>query len=135
LLGRRLPGDLRERPAPVGRRCCAHARSAALSGVSKQAIATAAKFLEARGYATIGPESPGSRLKALTLTPKGRTARDSYEHRVRMTEQRWRDHFGADTMSRLHERLQALPPLDGVEPPPTAGVHASPDPTRSRTSR
>ena len=47
-----------------------------LSGVSKEAIAMAMKRLEASGLALVQSKTKGKRVKALTLTAKGRQARD-----------------------------------------------------------
>jgi DNA-binding MarR family transcriptional regulator len=42
-----------------------------LVGVSKESIAMSLSFLEKHSYAVVEPESPGSRVKVLVLTPKG----------------------------------------------------------------
>ncbi len=79
-----------------------------LASVSKEAIAMSVSFLEKRGYATVMPESPGSRLKVLVLTPKGRHAQDSYRELSRAIEDRWQGHFGKDAIRSLRESLERL---------------------------
>jgi len=53
-----------------------------LSGVSREAIAMAVKRLEKGGFTIVQAERKGSRLKALTLTARGQTARDTYSRLV-----------------------------------------------------
>lgn len=78
-----------------------------LAAVSKEAIAVAASFLAKGGYALLAP-SPGSRFKALTLTPKGRHALADYEQRVVAIEERWRAAFEPGVIDRLRAALEAI---------------------------
>jgi DNA-binding MarR family transcriptional regulator len=95
-----------------------------LSAVSKEAIAMALSFLEKRGYASIKPEAPGSRLKVLTLTPKGKHARDEYFRLVWAIEEQWQKEFGEKIVSTLRDSLEQLvgeptqqsPLFRGLEP-------------------
>lgn len=98
-----------------------------LAGVSKEAIAMALSFLEKRGYAAVGPESPGSRVKALALTAKRRRARDAYQERLGKIEGRWEERFGKETIRTLRKLLEQLagepatqrsPLFRGLEPYP-----------------
>src|SRR5579871_1179275 len=97
-----------------------------LSGVSKEAIAMALSYLEKRGFAVVGEEAPDSKRKALTLTPKGGQARDTYLKLVGEIEERWQIRFGAQLVSRLRAALEPLvgapgarsPLFEGLEPPP-----------------
>lgn len=78
-----------------------------LSGVSKEGIAMAVSFLNKHGYAIV---SPG--IRTITLTPKGRDARDLYHRFV----QRWED-----DAPELRLALDALPAerlWQGIEPYP-----------------
>lgn len=98
-----------------------------LSGVSKEAIAMAAGHLAKRGYAEIEEESPGSKVKVLVLTPKGRRARELYFQLLSSIEDRWQKRFGARDISRLRKSLEPLvgdggaqgsPLFSGLEPYP-----------------
>jgi DNA-binding MarR family transcriptional regulator len=94
-----------------------------LSGVSKEAIATSLSFLEKRGYAKIGPESPGSKVNSLVLNAKGRQAWEAYFHLVREIETRWVERFGTEALQSLRIALEGLvgdAPLlmRGLEPYP-----------------
>lgn len=99
----------------------------ALAGVSKEAIAMALSFLEKRGYAAVKSESPGSRVKLLVLTPKGRSAQDEYHRLVSEIEERWHTRFGEKAISRVRDSLERLlgeptaqnsPLFRGLEPYP-----------------
>jgi hypothetical protein len=78
-----------------------------LAAVSKEAIAVAASFLAKSGYAVLAP-SPGSRSKALTLTPKGRHALADYEQRIVAIEGRWCAAFEPGVVDRLRGALEAI---------------------------
>jgi hypothetical protein len=97
------------------------------SGVSKEAIAVATGFLCRHGYASISPESPGSRNKALTLTAGGQVARQAYLALIPAIESRWRCRFGGQAIDQLHRSLQnliaespeeLLPLMRGLKPQP-----------------
>jgi DNA-binding MarR family transcriptional regulator len=76
-----------------------------LSGVSKEAVAMSVSFLQKRGYATIETES---RVKVLTLTPKGKHAREEYFRLVSDIERRWEATYGRNTIAALRELLTPL---------------------------
>ena len=109
-----------------------------LSAVSKEAIAMALGFLQKRGYAVVQPESPGSRLRAVTLTAKGRRAREAYQELVWAIEERWRERFGKATIQNLRDALAQLvgdstadrsPLFRGLEPYPAGWRASIPKPT------
>jgi len=89
-----------------------------LAGVSKEAIAMAMSFLQKRDYAAVKPELPGSRVKVLTLTAKGRRARDEYQRLVWAIEDRWESNFGEETVRGLREALERLVGEAPVKPSP-----------------
>ncbi len=101
-----------------------------LSAVSKEAIAMALSFLEKRGYASVEPavepEAPGSRIKMLTFTSKGKHAQDEYFRLIWTIEEQWRTDFGKKTVSALRDSLEQLvggptrqsPLFRGLEPYP-----------------
>jgi len=57
-----------------------------LSGVSKESIAMALSFLGKRGCAVVGASAG---VKGVSLTAKGRHARDQYDTLLRVVETRW----------------------------------------------
>ncbi len=79
-----------------------------LSAVSKEAIAMSVARLEERGFAVVQPESPGSRMKMLFLTERGRQARNAYYQRTEAIEERWRAKFGEDIIRNLRQSLELL---------------------------
>jgi DNA-binding MarR family transcriptional regulator len=87
-----------------------------MSGVSKEAIAMALGFLEKRGHATVKPESTGSKVKLLELTPKGEVTREVSREFVSAIEERWRTRLGADAVRALRESLESL----GAGAPPAS---------------
>ena len=98
-----------------------------LSGVSKEAIATALRFLQKYGYVIIEPDLAASRGKVVRLTSKGREAQNAYHHLVWAIEERWRIRFGKDAISVLRRTLERLvgeptaqhsPLFKGLEPYP-----------------
>jgi DNA-binding MarR family transcriptional regulator len=106
-----------------------------LAGVSKQAIAMAQGFLEKQGYAVVAPEAPGSRVKALTLTPKGRQAQDTYRKLLWSIEGRWRERFGEQTIGRLRDTLEPVVVTSTGESPLFQGLEPYPDGWRAAVSR
>jgi len=61
---------------------------------------------ERLGY--IRPETSGSRLRVLTLTPKGQLARDGYLSLSASIEEDWKKRFGEDTVNRLRLSLESI---------------------------
>jgi DNA-binding MarR family transcriptional regulator len=108
-----------------------------LSGVSKEAIAMSLGRLEERGLAFVQPESAGSRVKILRLTPKGRIAQDAYHRLILDVEPRWRERLGRNVVRILRELLERLdgdatahrsPLFRGLEPYPNGWRAAAPRP-------
>lgn len=89
-----------------------------LAAVSKEAIAMSLSFLEKRGYAVTEPESSGSRIKRLTLTAKGRHAKDLYRRLVSTIEESWQTRFGREDCIRLRQSLEELAPQHAADPYP-----------------
>jgi hypothetical protein len=105
--------------------------------VSKEAIAMSLGRLEERGLAFVQPESAGSRVKLLRLTPKGRIAQDACHRLILDIEQRWQARFGKDVFRNLRESLERLdgdatahrsPLFRGLEPYPNGWRAAAPRP-------
>jgi DNA-binding MarR family transcriptional regulator len=78
-----------------------------LSGISKEAAAMAIGFLEKNKYAATTTD-PGSRSKAVTLTAKGRQARQDYQQLMQKIEAGWHDQFGKQAIGDLHSALSQL---------------------------
>lgn len=98
-----------------------------LAGVSKESIGMALTFLTNRGFAKVQPESPGSKVKALALTPKGEVARARYFELLPEIEQRWQERFGKEAIGNLRDSLECIggdgtaqgsPLFRGLEPYP-----------------
>ena len=109
-----------------------------LAAVSKEAIAMSLSFLETHAYAIIEPESPGSRVKMLVLTAKGRQACEAYHQLVWVIEKRWQTRFGNDAVRSLRESLEQLaggpsaqlsPLFQGLQPYPDGWRAKMPRPT------
>jgi DNA-binding MarR family transcriptional regulator len=78
------------------------------SGVSKEAIAMAVKFLEKRGFAVVEADAGAGRSKMLRLTPKGLAALDSYQHLAPEIERRWKARYGEEALHQLRASLERL---------------------------
>jgi hypothetical protein len=92
-----------------------------LSGVSKEAIAMALSFLQARKYAVVGPDPNGSRAKVVTLTLKGQVAQTACKQRLKLVEENWQERFSKGAILNLRESLAHLPVeklFEGMEPHP-----------------
>ncbi len=98
-----------------------------LTGVSKEAVAVSLGRLEERGFAAVQAASPGSRVKTVRLTSKGRSAQGEYDRLVGEIEQKWHARFGQDVVNSLRESLELLdgdataqhsPLFRGLEPYP-----------------
>jgi DNA-binding MarR family transcriptional regulator len=101
-----------------------------LAAVSKEAIATALSFLEKRGYAVVRPESTGSRVKVLELTPPGRRAQDAYRRLVQAIEERWETTCPKGSIRGLRDILGRLNGelFRGLEPYPEGWRASVPKP-------
>jgi DNA-binding MarR family transcriptional regulator len=79
-----------------------------LTGVSKEANAMCAGWLERRGCAVTEPDPSASRGKVLRLTAKGRGARAKFRRVLSETEEAWRATYGAALIDRLRAGLEVL---------------------------
>jgi hypothetical protein len=106
----------------------------ALAGVSKESIAMAMTFLKARGMAMEGPESPGSRFRAITLTETGRILRDEHPGRLSQIERVWEKKFG-EPLRTLRTQLQELAGDGTAQSSPLfAGLKPYPEGWRAKVS-
>ncbi len=76
-----------------------------LAGVSKEAAQAVIGYLERAGLVVTGADPSGSRGRAVSLTARGRVARDRYGRRSRAVEQGWEQRFGAGLAGRLRDVL------------------------------
>jgi DNA-binding MarR family transcriptional regulator len=89
-----------------------------ITGVSKEAIATALSFLTKRGFATL---ETVSRTKVARLTANGRKAQETYHQLLAAIEERWPARFGQKTVQALRDALEHFagePLWRGLEPRP-----------------
>jgi DNA-binding MarR family transcriptional regulator len=77
-------------------------------GVSKEAVAMATRFLEARGHVVLEPAPPPARGKVVRLTAEGEAARGAYPELAAAVEKRWEERFGADTVTAARGALEEL---------------------------
>lgn len=87
------------------------------AAVSKEAIATAAGWLQRHGYAIV-QTAPGSREKAIVLTPKGLKAREAYLQRVEAIEKAWQRRFGEDLIDDVRAGLEPIAAAQRPKPYP-----------------
>ncbi len=78
-----------------------------LSGVSSEAVTMAYKYLVKLGCAAV-VQSPASRTKLLTLTPRGRLARAEYHQLTKAIEERWQTNYGKANIDGLRKSLEGL---------------------------
>jgi hypothetical protein len=74
------------------------------SGVSKEAVSVATKFLERHGYATIGAVPS----RAIALTERGGAELDAYQRRIPAIEDAWAERRGAAEVARLRACVLAF---------------------------
>jgi DNA-binding MarR family transcriptional regulator len=110
-----------------------------LTGVSKEANAMCAGWLERHGCAVAEPDPGATRGKVLRLTDKGLGAQQKCRRLLDATEASWTSTFGADAVDDLREALHHLvgdmtldgsPLAPGLEPYADnwrAGVRQRPD--------
>jgi DNA-binding MarR family transcriptional regulator len=98
-----------------------------LTGVSKEANAMSAGWLERCACAVAEPDPAARRGKVLRLTAKGRGAQAKYRRVLSETEDAWRATFGAAVIDQLRSGLEVLvgdgvlassPLAEGLEPYP-----------------
>jgi len=78
------------------------------TGVSKEANAMAVGFLERHGCVEVVADPRTTRGKVVRLTTKGQGAQAKYGRTLTVTEERWRAHYGSDTLSTLRRTLEEL---------------------------
>lgn len=106
-----------------------------LSGVSKEAIATALSYLTKRGYAVVQPESPDSKVKVVRLKPAGAHVQAAYGQLTTAIEGRWLERYGESAVERLRESLEAVTGDGTVQRSPLfAGLKPYPDGWRAKVS-
>ena len=107
-----------------------------LSGVSPEAIAMCAGWLERHGCTVTEPDESAGRGKVLRLTSKGHKAQQKYQRLLTETEASWRTRFGDGTIVELRAALEAV--VGGgtlASSPLTAGLAPYPDNWRARGRR
>jgi DNA-binding MarR family transcriptional regulator len=88
----------------------------AITGVSKESIASAMGILKKHALAAEVPDPSAARGKAIKLTPKGAELRDRAAKFVASLEHEWRKKFGATAISRLRSALETIIRAEGPEP-------------------
>jgi len=106
-----------------------------LSGISREGMIMALKFLEDRELAVVEPNPFGSRYKVARLTPKGLEARETYYQLVAAIKQRWRVRYGEQAITRLCEALEQLVGAPDAESPLLQGLQPYPDNWRAKVAR
>ena len=105
----------------------------AQSGISKEAVTWALGVLVRARLAAEASDPKASRGKVARLTPRGAAAQRAYRNLLAAIEERWRDHFGADTIAALRQPLEALATAkEGQRPPLFGGLEPYPDGWRAR---
>lgn len=83
------------------------ARLPSLAGISKEAVATSATWLE-NAALIVHEASPGSRGKVMSLTPAGVKAQLAHSARLQLVEQRWNQRLGSTVVDELRSALEAV---------------------------
>jgi DNA-binding MarR family transcriptional regulator len=78
------------------------------AGVTPQAMAEFARYLEARGYVERVPDPSDGRGRIVRLTPRGREASAVAGQVFTDLEARWEDHLGQRAMAQLRQMLAGL---------------------------
>jgi DNA-binding MarR family transcriptional regulator len=107
-----------------------------LTGVSKEANAMCAGWLERRECAVTEPDPAASRGKVLRLTRKGQGAQAKYRRLLGETEEAWRTSYGAGATDALRLALEEIVG-DGVvaSSPLAAGLKPHPDNWRATVNQ
>jgi DNA-binding MarR family transcriptional regulator len=107
-----------------------------LTGVSKEANAMCAGWLERDDCVVSGPDPLTGRGKVLRLTEKGGRAQRAHRRHLVATEQSWRSQFGAGAIADLRAALERLDGDGSLDSSPlAAGLTPYPDNWRARTPR
>jgi DNA-binding MarR family transcriptional regulator len=107
-----------------------------LTGVSREANAMCAGWLERHGCAVVEPVASGRRGKVVRLTPKGERAQQKYRRLLAATEESWQSTYGADVVASLRAALEDIVG-DGTyaSSPLASGLVPYPDNWRSKVRR
>ena len=79
-----------------------------LAGVSKEAAQAVLGYLERAGMVVTGADPLASRGRAVSLTARGRVARDRYGRLVGAVERGWEQRFGTGLVSDLRDVIAAF---------------------------
>jgi len=79
-----------------------------LTGVSKEAVAMSAGYLEKQGYVTIEPVPPPDRGQRVRLTTRGRFAQEATGKLRDDVEDDWQTRFGTDAVRALRSSLEPV---------------------------
>jgi DNA-binding MarR family transcriptional regulator len=80
----------------------------ALTGVSREAVSGAVKFLQRTDCAEVTPHPTIARAMLVRLTPKGQAAAAKYRWLLAETERDWRTRFGAAEIDSLRDALGSV---------------------------
>jgi DNA-binding MarR family transcriptional regulator len=106
------------------------------SGVSKEAIAMAVGFLQAKKYAAVDADPARARGKAIKLTANGLEAQETHGRLCEEIEQRWQREFGWETIDHLRQSLlKILSATDGDELLLLRGMEPYPEGWRAKIPR
>lgn len=105
------------------------------AGISKEAIAMAVGFLERHGFGVVATERDGSRVRVLSLTPKGRRARERYCRALEEIERSWNERYGTQAVKRLRRSLEGLLGGPTAQSQLCAGLEPYPDGWRAAVKR
>jgi len=78
------------------------------SGVSREAVSAATKFLQRQGYATIGPDAASGRGQTVALTGRGAAELEAHGRRMDAIEDGWAERRGVAEVGRLRECARAF---------------------------
>ncbi|HLI00958.1 MAG TPA: hypothetical protein VKV06_09245 [Acidimicrobiales bacterium] len=110
-------------------------RLAAATGVAKMTTDVWLGRLEAAAVVAVGPHPGGGRGRAVTLTPKGRTAAAEYLRWQGGVERRWADQLGPSVVEALAAGLRSVVG-DGTRGGPLwRGLEPYPDGWRAQVAR
>lgn len=98
-----------------------------LTGVSKEAVAMSAGYLEKQGYVTIEPVPAPDRGQRLRLTAQGHHAQQYAGELVSTIEEQWQTRFGTDAVHSLRSSLEPLVGAGTAQSPLFGGLTPYPD--------
>jgi DNA-binding MarR family transcriptional regulator len=98
-----------------------------LTGISKEAVAMSAGYLEKVGCVTIEPVPAPDRGQRLLLTAKGRAAQQYASKHVESVETDWQTRFGTDAVRAIRSSLEPLVGDGDAQSPLFAGLQPYPD--------